>query len=138
MKIKNIETYSDGEVSIHLTKGKLKLVHVKDSDYNTDCIDLKEKGYFKPIIISETEEIEVGDWFHEPDNWIAQVKSAGDLILLDPKHRSIRAKKIIVFPENLSAKEFKDIEKGKIKDGQELLIELEYHKEVFIHPNITL
>lgn len=76
----------------------------------------------KPIIISETEKIEIGDKYlehtqHSPDRYEIYTCEEGDSIE--------NSFKILALPEHISPKHLQDIVDGKIKDGQTVLIECE-------------
>jgi len=78
--------------------------------------------YYKPIIISETEKIEVGDWVlggpgDEAHNEIWQWD--GDSYISDEDN------KILALPEHFSPKHLQSWVDGKIKDGDRILIECE-------------
>lgn len=108
--------------------------------YNTISLNvLIGKGY-EPIIISETEKIEVGDYFIGGtmnlgfDN-IEQCKKKNDFLeIIRDKDGFAHTfwKKILVLPENFSQEQLQMIVEGRLKDGDEVLVECE---EVCPHYN---
>jgi hypothetical protein len=85
----------------------------------------------KPIIISETEKIEVGDWvlYSTSVHKVLDINNAGYLVrMLDGEFRLSKGScnKILALPEQISPKHLQDIVDGKIKDGDKVLVECEY------------
>lgn len=139
--------------TVPVAEGKIVLVECKPDEAKfwlsakgTLCIYLQEygliwgtRGYLKPIIISETEKIEVGDWFywHDSDGETKLIaKSIGTTDETHIKARSDNefgygdwnieyANKILAFPEHFSPKHLQDIVDGKLKDRDKVLIECE-------------
>ena len=118
--------------------GQLLLTHSS----STDLVALK------PILISETEKIEVGDWYYYPyKHQVNQCKGLNGKALVDPSCR-----KILALPEHFSPKHLQAIVDGKLKDGDKILVECEkpeYNEwrkeEVFVdwfkiklNPHITI
>lgn len=128
---------------VPVTEGKLRLVNV----YETDIIDTKyifgttdknklciptvenhlsllKSGLvaYKPIIISETEKIEVGDWVYNSKS--GGVYRADDNTLYALKTEQF-IYKILALPENFSPKHLQAIVDGKMKDGDKVLVECE-------------
>lgn len=110
-----------------VTDAKLVLVECTSIDglfnkYLGDPLVLHDKKYgagrkyYKPILISESEKIEVGDWvYNEVSKEIYQFKE---------NHVSYE-KKILSLPEHFSPKQLQAIVDGKLKDGDKVLIECE-------------
>ena len=106
------------------------------------------KGWLKPIIISKTEEIEIGDNYLDRLNTIQICSSKKENILYPGVANSIGSKKgigfnkfslqvyhkdflklsdcfkILALPENFSSKTLKDIVDGKLKDGDDVFVEV--------------
>ena len=144
IKIKQTETYKDSEGEHIVCKGKLVLVQTDKlpvigelcwnkeikSPYIFDFIDnIAQSQYnskvIKPIIISETEEIEVGDnIYHKLDGRvIIFTKEIYHKCSNDPKQYGY--KKVLTLPENFSPKHLQSIADGKLKDSDEVCIECE-------------
>lgn len=83
----------------------------------------------KPIIISETEKIEVGDWWYggETRQSLFQVKDEKDLAYKTHVSEKfiIKYNKVLVLPEQFSQQQLELIVEGVYKDGDKLLIEVE-------------
>lgn len=90
-------------------------------------MDIEEiRGKMRPIIISETENINVGDCaysFHL--NRIDKIENDSQLkqILF------LEGKKVIALPENFSPETLKEINEDRLKDGDSVLVECEKHDE---------
>lgn len=97
-------------------KGDLKL-----SPYYTR--DIKNK-YYKPIIISETEKIEIGDWMYEAIGHNIFKKEFERIYTSDYK--------ILALPEHFSPKHFQAIVDGKMKDGDKVLVECEEKGDISV------
>lgn len=113
VKVKNIIPYGNG----FGCKGKL--VFLKG---NTNDIGIKYDPEFsrygefiKPIIISETENLEVGDKGLDLDTYF--------IFDFTGTYTTFRARKILAFHENFSPKHLQDIVDGKLKDGDEVFCE---------------
>jgi hypothetical protein len=112
----NTSQYAKGAGAL-VAEGKIVLVK-NDGDFYDYKI-----AFPPPIIISETEKIEVGDWvllldsfgkpFLSPQQW----KGEG---VLTKDH-----KKILVLPEQFSPNDLQAIVDGKMKDGDKVLVECE-------------
>ena len=151
-KVKTVEQYSDSQSEHLVHKGKLVLIKTgykneigklacnRDGVYNiprTEEDSLKSAKWFsneliKPIIISETEEIEVGDWFLFGKNNLLvkaeEVQKSEDLVVFrnNEGERIIRyltnCKKVLALPEHFSDAHLQAIVDGKMSDGDEVLI----------------
>jgi len=67
--------------------------------------------FYIPIIISETEKIEIGDWFYNiKSGFIAQLHESQNSVEGDYK--------ILVLPEQFLPKHLQDIVDGKMKEGK--------------------
>jgi len=78
---------------------------------------------FKPIIISETEEIQEGDWYYVED--IKRIYSTNNTSIkfFEGKH-----KKVLALSEHFSSKHLQAIVDGKMKEGDTVLLETEHTK----------
>lgn len=110
-KVKVVESFKDSQ-SEHLVC-RDKLVLVKGEIENHSLIVNGNIMY--PIIISETEKIEVGDKYY-CDGIIYNEAFEKNLDCKDNK-------KILALPEHFSPKQLQAIVNGKIKDGDEVFIE---------------
>lgn len=79
--------------------------------------------FYKPILISETEKIEVGDWMLSHNRIICQ---AANNILVNMKSvDGARCYKVLSLPEHFSPQQLQMIVEGKLKDGDKMLVECE-------------
>lgn len=116
-------------------KGKLVLIK-QDSDKGISTIPIESIGWCKPIIISETEEIEVGGKYlvelfaitNESNGLhIEECKKLEDVWcnnfdIVQQRHKD-NCKKILVLPEHFSPEQLQLIVDGKLKDGDEVMVE---------------
>jgi len=114
-----------------VTRGKLVLIKCPD-DKGISTFP-KEDAWYKPIIISETEEIEIGD------NYYLDEKSSSHISKIFINNESNfkeelskcniygndKVYKILALPEHFSPEILKMIVNGDLKDGQDLWIECE-------------
>jgi hypothetical protein len=124
--------YQASSKSVPVVEGKLVMV-----PYNTD--KPLNKNYtlldcFKPIIISETEKIEVGDLiYHRTGKFILECIKRDEVYIY---HKSLidgtkgnnyepYYHKALVSPEQFSSKHLQAIVDGKMKDGDKVLVECE-------------
>jgi hypothetical protein len=138
-------TACDAKFDVPVAEGKLVLVECKSEEallfrllsnqeeikprfWLTGGKVVKGLGtYCKPIIISETEKIEVGDWhYHKEVNNIGQVtnQEMADFINIGHRERGI-VFKVLVLPEQFSPKDLQAIVDGEMKDGETVLVECE-------------
>jgi|SRR6185369_3561217 len=93
--------------------------------------------YYKPILISEKEKIEEGDWIvvNEVSNGV--IKQHGSLIQeAESKYApSVYVQKVLALPEHFSPKHLQAIVDGKMKDGDKVLVECE---SKYIEPPDTI
>lgn len=83
--------------------------------------------YIKPVLISKTEKIEVGDWYlNSEDELFMCGRDASEYIVV-----GIGCRKVLALPEYFSLQQLQDIVDGKLKDGDKVLVECETFK---IHP----
>jgi len=115
MKITQTETIG----SKIITKGKLVLMQCKPeqallfwsntlgfSIYKQSFGLVKTIGkYLKPVIVSETEKLNVDDWHYKD------------------------VKKVLALPEQFSEETLQDIVEGNLKDGDEVYLECNIHEE---------
>lgn len=128
-KVNQTQKYSDSQGEHIVHEGKLLLLDTVDDDLNTlsdtrgvDCGDYIE--HIRPIIISETEDIEVGDFYIFENvttgkEEIAECKSKKHLA----ESRKL-AYKILALPEHFSDKHLQAIVDGKMKDGDKVLVKI--------------
>lgn len=131
IKVKNILHHAVDVTDHIICKGKLKLIKVTElgsSLFNTINLGLA-KEYFRPIIISETEEIEDDD-----DILVNRANNIEDkpLYVIEKHTRTkqmfgagLIAYKILAMPEHFSSKILKEIGDGKLKGDDEVYVECE-------------
>lgn len=100
------------------------IVHIAGGQGNVSC--------YNPIIISDTEPIEVGDRRYD-----AERKSIGTCVNEEERvfyeehnknyHYDRKYFKILAMPEYISPQRIKDIQDGKLKDGDEVSIMCRYN-----------
>ncbi len=94
-------------------------------EYNyVDKVIIKvNNSYYKPILISRTEKIEVGDWYYE--TLTKSIKQNIDLpsefFIKYNQENSTKAFKILALPEHFSSQQLQDIVDGKLKEGKYLV-----------------
>lgn len=116
-KVKQTEEYSDSQGTHLVHKGKLILPHNKTINYIGKRIGNKLTGNsWVPIIISETEEIEAGEWAYRISSKVIKQLSKNS------NWHGCGWRKILAFPEQLSNKQLQAIASTKIKNGNEVLI----------------
>lgn len=154
---KTITTYDDGIVKTTalVTDAELVLVECKAEEgilyipnwkYEEGKLHILHKGVsfsdavykaFKPILISRTEKIEVGDWLYWKEDYplIQYIRNDGDAIMVARPESVYRSRikaslfqKIIALPEHFSPQQLQDIVDGKLKDGDKVLVECETFK----------
>jgi len=159
IKVKTTKIYKNSQERHTVCKGKLVLVVVNEPTllhieadgllmfYDNPCIYSNSKN-ISPIIISKTEEIEIGDNYLDRLNTIQICSSKKENILYPGVANSIGSKKgigfnkfslqvyhkdflklsdcfkILALPENFSSKTLKDIVDGKLKDGDDVFVEV--------------
>jgi hypothetical protein len=109
IKVKITENYKDSQVETIVCRGKLVLIDSKFPLIGTSNL------FKQPIIISETEEVEVGD------ETLIDGKIYG--IKEEDYHYKMGMTKIFALPENFSPKHLQAIVDGKLKNGDEVLVE---------------
>lgn len=75
------------------------------------------RKYYKPILISESEKIEVGDYVFEDISGIFGPYEEGDVVE--------NPKKILALSEHFSPQILSKIVSGELKDGDKVLLEVE-------------
>ncbi len=102
-----------------VTDAELVLVVCEEVKYAILHNIINRNGkFFKPILISRTEKIEVGDWITDGKR-IAQV----NVLTIDDPNRD-KHSKILALPEHFSQQQLQDIVDGKLKEGK-CLVECE-------------
>ena len=124
VKVNNTQKYSDSQGEHIVCEGKLIEVEVFKSDK------------LRFIIISETEEIEVGDHFIWIDSLEQGIKKAIPMDVYIASNEipidliGETGRKILALPEHFSNKHLQAIVDGKMKDGDKVLIKCkEYWEE---------
>jgi len=115
-----------GEVAV--AEGTLVLIDVSSSStaFPIKLLVITENEIYKPVVISEMEEIEVGDlWLNTVDTTIQRFTESVR------EHFNNYGKKILALPENFSPKHLQAIVDGKMKDGDSVLVEVEREVEDF-------
>jgi hypothetical protein len=131
---RTIGKYLPVDKDVPVAEGKLILIQAKEdsllafNQYNGEYYILPEKGarlkmpaqYLKPIIISETEKIEVGDWYLHYNSGPKEytLDSRGNILPYGNK-------KVLALPEHFSPKILNQIVNGELKDGDGVLLECE-------------
>lgn len=129
------------ENEVPVVEGKLVLVGKREFVNLSTDIDWET---IKPIIISETEKIEDGDYaYHKSLNRYGKVtnittatQGIRDIKIEGELYHDLSSEnnfaKILVLPEQFSPKHLQDIVDGKIKDGDRVMIEIEEGKDFTI------
>lgn len=116
VKVTNTVSHKTSQGDVLVTKGKLVLIHVKPGE---DGFFMKN-GVFKPIIISETEKIEGGDWYYANKTLF----KADEKLYEGNDPNTVKNQfKILALPEHFSPKQLQAIVDGKLKDGDEVYVE---------------
>lgn len=136
-KVSNTEKYSDSQGEHVVCKGKLILINDEDwhTVYSNEQLKARRKRENLPIIISETEDIEEGDWVYDAlENPKWQLDQVEELI---PSKDIFYCKKggcaelirgwnkVLALSEHFSDKHLQAIVDGKMEDGDEVLVECE-------------
>ena len=168
-KVKQTKQYSDNQGEHIVCEGRLILLESieetnlgKYNNYiylNKDLTqEAKEKWvtWFKPIVISKTEEVEEGDWvyhtsrmqifkIHHFEHQMGKLIVPVDELLIELNLPNDEIKvlvsdcvKILSLPEHFSDKHLQAIVDGKIKDGDEVLIKCGLKGDkTFPEPNLS-
>lgn len=83
------------------------------------------KKYYKkaiPIIISETQRIETGDYFIDPKNPVIS-EPARQIDIDTIRNHGLKFYKILALPSNLSSRHLQAIVDNKMKDGDEVYVQ---------------
>lgn len=129
-KVNNTQQYSDSQGEHVVCRGKLVLIQAteKSLDFIDTIADLYSKwqtsiGYKLPIIISETEEVEIGDWgYHIDTKFLEKIETSLDKRVSTGYHFHA---KILVLPEHFSGKHLQNIVDSKMKDGDIVYLKVE-------------
>ena len=146
VKVKQVQQYSDSQGDHTICEGKLLFIQY---DYGTHpnkigeicnfggeyrIAGVSDVGYpvVRPIIISETEEIEAGEWIIFGENrLLLKVKSVEkheDTITLINRDGELiirylsSCRKVLALPKQFSPKHLQAIVDGKMKDGDKVLV----------------
>ena len=119
-QVSTVQKYSDSQGEHIVCEGKLIAVEVFKSDK------------LRFIIISETEEIEVGDHFIWIDSLEQGIKKAIPMDVYIAKNEipidliGETGRKILALPEHFSEKHLQAIVDGKMKDGNKVLVKCKW------------
>lgn len=126
-KVKTTEIYKDSQGEHIVVKGELVLIDAPIGGHN-NMIAISLPNNRLPlaqisVIISETEEIEVNDYFIDTNRNYRTIYQFNE----DDKKNSFIPKghKVLVLPEHFSPKHLQAIIDGKLKDGDEVFVECE-------------
>lgn len=145
-KVKNTVSLKTSQGEVIVAKGKLMLLDYLDQPIkigdlcnhgnNGYCVIVDEKhlqyakelGYIKalPVIISETEEIEMTDSYLFTKNntiCLATPISKENLEIVNNLQKSKNTFKILALPESFTVKHLKVITSGKLKNNTEVYVE---------------
>lgn len=148
-KVKNTVSLKTSQGDVIVTKGKLILIPMTETKAGKEAEEyINVEGmhdiycWFKPIIISETEDIEAGDWVYEKNLSNERIYEVFERDYLGKKRLGIfrfrsvfipieksNARKILILSENFSPKHLQAIVDGKLKDGDEVYVECEQEEE---------
>lgn len=105
----------------------IQLPNVKLSLYYKKNGLIKGMGkYLKPILISETEKIEVGDWKYTiSHDGSVEMNPVQIIAKCENPEQEIKGFKILALPEHFSPKYLQMIVNGELKEGDKRLIECE-------------
>ena len=134
--------------TVYKTSDIAELVLIKGETTNLDLPISGEimvnSRMVKPISISRTEKIEVGDWFLADtvfNQYIVKCTSVDESFINGNFYCSL-CFKILALPEHFSPQQLQDIVDGKLKDGDKVLIECEIDEKqefkIKLNPHITI
>jgi len=129
-KVTKTEQYKDSQGEHLVCRGKLVLLPLEEP------IVIGGHNPIRPIIISETEEVEVGDKFIWIDGLEKGIFTAiSDLVYIGKDEIPISligsmGRKTLALSENFSPKHLQAIVDGKLKDGDEVFVACEQYKEI--------
>ena len=154
IKVKDTKTHKTNIIVKHdlpyialVTDAELVLVEKEFGDLEEGYIKVGkyEPKWVKPILISRTEKIEVGDWYldledKESINPIYQRNQIEDSVYK-------QCAKILALPEHFSPESLQDIVDGKLKEGkclvecekdEESMGKLNWLSQIKLNPHITI
>jgi hypothetical protein len=114
------------EVEIPVVEAKLVLLETSPIGTGEKPINLqKNTNWFKSILISETEKIEIGDWITD-----GKILAKVNIHIIDDPDKQTYFK-VVGLPLHFSPKQLQAIVDGEMKDGDKVLVECEhsYKKE---------
>lgn len=146
-KVRKTETYKDSQGEHIVVKGKLLLIYIdkyfpeigmigsnnvhplflwtnKHNQYTKDLVEYQKTKCVLPIIISETENIEVGDRYFHPFTQNIHVCNTENIEFIK-NSTSDKYLKILAIPEQFSPKHLQAIVDGKLNSGDEVYIKCE-------------
>lgn len=124
-KVSNAQKYEDSQVNCVVVPAKLIFVKADKDEEHKDYVSSNQKEGFgeleKPILISETEEIEIGDTIYN--------SHTGDILKgWTNDHVNDWWYKVLALPEYFSDKHLQAIVDGKMEEG-EVLVKCEVMEE---------
>lgn len=115
-KVQDTVSHKTSQGDVIVAKGKLILIPVHDKKgLVTIPNNFGGWNHFNPIIISDKEIIEIGDYAYEgwhKELWLSNVKG-----------NNINHCKVLALPENFSPKQIQAIIDGKLKEDDEVYVE---------------
>lgn len=120
-KVRQTEHYTDSQGEHIVCRGKLIIVSLNGQIAN-----------LQPLIISETEEIEVGNkiFANNPGTqelgiFTAKSRNKREWYIEELSYSVSSCRKILALPEHFSPKQLQAIVDGKLRDGDEVFVECE-------------
>ncbi len=105
--------------NILVAEAKLILIEVSENITQIGLC-LSNMKLYKPVLVSESEKIEVGDWNYNTETLKLSQFNLG---YKNPNYKNY--KKILALPEHFPPEILKDIINGTLKDGDKVLVECE-------------
>lgn len=106
--------------SVRVTKAKLVLIEVSENITQIGLC-LRDMKLYKPILISETEKVEVGD--------ISYCSYTGNINTWSGFEKKECCYKLLALPEHFSPEQLQMIIDDKLKDGDKVLVECYTYNE---------
>jgi hypothetical protein len=123
-----VEGYYKDIVPIQYSEPKFVIANQNLIDYELSGKSTDKCIILKPIIISEMEKIEVGDYvfqnnFEKTNPQIIKIETQHQADIANDKTGSYSKYKILVLPEQFSSKHLQAIVDGKMKENDKVLVE---------------
>lgn len=122
--VSNIDKFPNGNVHGNIREvpvAEAKLVLIKPSKEGAGVIPGDDRYWFLPILISETEKIETGDWGWSITHGLVHLTLSDD---------EAGKYKVLALPEHFSPKHLQAIVDGKMKDGDKVLVEFHRFRDL--------